>query len=481
MSLALGPRRGVYIDIAEEMKGHDAPLPPEQLSLFEAFDLIYRSLCSLLFNYVPTSGHPGGSISSGRIVAGILFDAMDYDFSDPDREDADIISYAAGHKALGLYAMWALRNEAVRIGAPELLPGDVCRQLRMEDLLGFRRNPATDTPLFKKFGAKPLDGHPTPATPFLRLSTGASGVGVASSLGLAYGAKDYYGDLAPRVHIVEGEGGLTPGRVAEAITAAGTASLDNVVMHIDWNQASIDSDHVCRENGEPGDYVQWTPTELFYFHDWNVVFAPDGSDFQQVLAAQHKAAEISNGQPTAVVYRTTKGWQYGIEGRAAHGAGHKLCTDGFFEAVAPFMEHVDGSLPRCEAGNQRCDGGANKEIIEECFWEALTIVRKTLERNESLIGEMAGRIKAAKGRLDEAGRKPRPDAPNIEAMYEAVGGKAASVPDELASEAWVGSHSPRRAWEDLELPEQANRRLGLGCRGGSHGLDEHQSRGRRFC
>ena len=432
MSLALGPRRGVYIDIAEQMKGRDAPLPPEQLSLFEAFDLIYRSLCSLLFNYVPTSGHPGGSISSGRIVAGILFDAMDYDFSDPDREDADIISYAAGHKALGLYAMWALRNEAVRIGAPELLPGDVRRQLRMEDLLGFRRNPATDTPLFKKYGAKPLDGHPTPATPFLRLSTGASGVGVASSLGLAYGAKDYYGDLAPRVHIIEGEGGLTPGRVAEAITAAGTASLDNVVMHVDWNQASIDSDHVCREDGVPGDYVQWNPMELFYFHDWNVVFAPDGSDFQQVLAAQRKAAELSNGQPTAVVYRTTKGWQYGIEGRAAHGAGHKLCTDGFFEAVAPFMEHVDGSLPRCEAGNQRCDGGANKELIEECYWEALTVVRKTLERNETLVGEMAGRIKAAKGRLDEAGRKPRPGAPNIEAMYEAVGGKAASVPDELA-------------------------------------------------
>jgi transketolase len=301
----------------------------------------------------------------------------------------------------------------------------------MEDLLGFRRNPATSTPLFEKFNAKPLDGHPTPATPFLRLSTGASGVGVATSLGLAYGAKDYFGDMAPRVHIVEGEGGLTPGRVAEAITAAGTASLDNVVMHVDWNQASIDTNRVCREDGQPGEYVQWTPMELFYFHDWNVVFAPDGSDFQQVLAAQHKAAEISNGQPTAVVYRTTKGWQYGIEGRAAHGAGHKLCTDGFFEAVAPFMEHVDGALPRCEVDQQRCDSGAQKEIIEECFWQALTIVRKTLERNESLIGEMAGRIKAAKGRLDETGRKPRPGAPRIDAMYEAVGGKATSVPDEL--------------------------------------------------
>jgi len=28
--------------------------------------------------------------------------------------------------------------------------------------------------------------------------------------------------------------------------------------------------------------------------------------------------------PTAIVYRTIKGWQYGIEGRGSHGAGHKF-------------------------------------------------------------------------------------------------------------------------------------------------------------
>jgi len=41
---------------------------------------------------------------------------MDYNFHDPEAEDADVVSYAAGHKAMGLYAMWALRNEMVRIG-----------------------------------------------------------------------------------------------------------------------------------------------------------------------------------------------------------------------------------------------------------------------------------------------------------------------------------------------------------------------------
>src|SRR5512146_1274198 len=138
-----GPRRAVSIDIRKEMSEAKKPLTGEEKSHWEAFDLIYRSLCALLYNYVPTSGHPGGSISSGRFIAAILFDTLDYDISDPDRQDADMLSYAAGHKALGLYAMWALRNEIVRVGAPRLLPRSEALQLRLEDLLGFRRNPIT--------------------------------------------------------------------------------------------------------------------------------------------------------------------------------------------------------------------------------------------------------------------------------------------------------------------------------------------------
>ena len=244
MGLELGNRRATILDISSTTTQEPPPLSDEELSAFTDFDLIYRSLCALMFNYVPTSGHPGGSVSSGRFVACTLFDSMDYDFSDPQRPDADIVSYAAGHKALGLYATWALRNEIARIGCPELLPRQQNLQLRLEDLLGFRRNPVTDTPLFRAKEAKPLDGHPTPATPFVPLSTGASGVGLPTSLGLAVGAADFYGDDPPRVHIVEGEGGLTPGRAMEALAAAGTASLGNAIMHLDWNQASIDSNHV---------------------------------------------------------------------------------------------------------------------------------------------------------------------------------------------------------------------------------------------
>jgi len=430
MTLKFGPRRGVYIDISKELKGQKKPLSDKELQIFEHFDLTYRSLCALLFNYVPVSGHPGGSISSGRIIQGILFDAMDYDVSDPDRQDADLISFAAGHKTMGLYSLWALRNELIRIGAPDLLPSNEALQLRLEDLLGFRRNPVTRTPLFMKFHSKPLDGHPTPATPFVRLSTGASGVGLASSLGLAYGALDYYGTRAPRVHIVEGEGGLTPGRASESLAAAGTGSIKNAVLHVDWNQASIDSNQVCREGEKPGDYVQWTPIELVYMHDWNVIYVPQGMDFQQILAAQRRAAKMENSQPTAIVYRTTKGWKYGIEGKGSHGAGHALCSAGFFTSLEPLMQSANITLPNC--GNEkRCKAGKESDVMEECFWEALTAVRGVLEGNKDLVKALVKRLIQARQRLNRKKRQPRKNPPQVNTIYAAAEKKGHSIPDAL--------------------------------------------------
>lgn len=429
MAFELGPRRGRYIDIAREMKTGGEPLSAEDVGHFETFDQIYRSLCALLYNYVPMSGHPGGSISSGRFVEALLFHTMQYDLSDPDRAEADLISYAAGHKALGLYAMWALRNEVARIGAPELLPKDERQQLRLEDLLGFRRNPVNDTPLFKKFSAKPLDGHPTPATPFVKLSTGASGVGVATSLGLAWGARDFWGPKAPRVHVVEGEGGMTPGRVAEAVAAAGTACLDNAIVHVDWNQASIDSNRVCRDGDGPGDYVQWDPMEFFMLHDWNVIHVEDGTDYRQIAAAQAKAVGMENGQPTAVVYRTTKGWKYGIEGRASHGAGHKLCSDGFYEALARLAAMMEGFvLPHCCDGDKRCQGPGGAVVMEECFWEALIQVRRSLEQHRPMVDALAGRLAESCERLGKRNLQPRNGAPNVERVYKLAAERIESAP-----------------------------------------------------
>jgi transketolase len=403
----LAPRRAVFIDLGRDLDSVE--VDAAKLGRYEDYDLIYRTLCGILFNFVPTSGHPGGSISSGRMVASLLFDTMDYDFSDPDRRDADVISYAAGHKAMGLYAMWALRNECARAARPDLLP-DVAYQLRLEDLLGFRRNPTQETPLFREFGAKPLDGHPCPQTPFIKLSTGASGVGMPSSFGLAFGALDTYGADAPLVNVVEGEGGLTAGRSAEAMATAASAQLHNLRLHIDWNQSSIDSDSVTREGDRPGEYVQWTPAEFCYVNDWNVVVVPDGKDFRQVLAAQEIAKEKLNDQPTAVVYRTIKGWQYGIEGRKSHGAGHGFYSDEYFATLEPLEQRFGVEFPRT-------DRLGTPTEIEQAFFNHLLVVRDILEKNSELSAYFAERLVDASGRLGSLARKERDGAPDLSAIW----------------------------------------------------------------
>ena len=364
-------------------------------------------------------------------MARLLFDVMDYDLAHPGRQDADIISYAAGHKALGLYAMWALRNEVARIAAPDLLPSEEKFSCGSKICSVFGGTPLLKRRYSNSFRARALDGHPTPATPFVRLSTGASGVGIPASFGLAWGAADIYGEDAPRVHIIEGEGGMTPGRVAEALAAAGTASLDNIVLHVDWNQASIDSNRVCRDGETPGDYVQWTPAELAYLHDWNVIFVPDGFDWQQITMAQRLALELDNGQPTAIVYRTVKGWQYGIEGRASHGAGHKLCSRGFFAALAPLLPKDLVHLPCCDGVLQRCNGGADATVIEQCYWETLCIMRRALEARRTTVDAFGVQLRAAQARLNKRERKPRQDRPLLDLAYVIAEGADGVTPPEL--------------------------------------------------
>lgn len=419
-ALAFGARRGLFLDARELVEQQGSPLDSATQQALDSFDRVYRSLVALMFNYVPLSGHPGGSISSGRFVQSLLFGPLDLDLANPARDDADIVSYAAGHKALGLYALWALRNEIARIAAPELLAPDAAQQLRLEDLLGFRRNPVTATPRFTTLGAKALDGHPTPGTPFVRLSTGASGVGLPASLGLAWGAADLFGADAPRVHVVEGEGGLTPGRVAEALAAAGTGSLGNAILHVDWNQASIDSNRVCRDGETPGDYVQWSPMELAWLHDWNVIEVADGFDWAQIAAAQKAALEMPNAQPTAIVYRTVKGWQYGIEGRASHGAGHPLCSEGFYQSVVSIAGEGATRLEHCESGAQRCGAGADAGVVEECYWKALLTVRKALEADRTTTERLAAKLRESRARLDRRERHVRADAPKLERAYVAA-------------------------------------------------------------
>jgi len=219
--------------------------------------------------------------------------------------------------------------------------------------------------------------------------------------------------------------------VSEAFAAAGTACLKNTVIHIDWNQASIDSNKVCRAGNTPGDYVQWDPAEFAYIHDWNVIMVQDGRDFQQIIAAQRMVSQIHNSQPTAIVYRTTKGWQYGIEGNKSHGAGNSLCSDGFYSALKPLLDETAASYPKCQNGTQRCKSGKEGDVLEECFWNALTVIRSALEKKSDVVAALAQKLAGSRQRLDGRKRMPRPEAPSIDALYEIAKTGATTIPPEM--------------------------------------------------
>jgi transketolase len=142
-----------------------------------------------------------------------------------------------------------------------------------------------------------------------------------------------------------------------------------------------------------------------------------------VLAAQELAASGIGEQPTAVVYRTTKGWKYGIEGRKSHGAGHKFCSPEFYETLREFEETFQTEFPRFE-------GEKTPERVEANFFDCLMTIRTSLEADRELAGYFAARLDSAKKRLNARKRTPRANMPNLSVLYD-DSISAEQVPDEL--------------------------------------------------
>ena len=419
MAFTLGHRRGTYCDITDEMKGKKPPVSAGQVKLLEEFDLIYRTLCTLLFNYVPASGHPGGSISAGRFVAGLLFGSMDYDVSHPEREDADIISFAAGHKALGLYSLWAMRNEALRIARARASSRGGAAPDPTGRPPGISEEPDHENPSSQE-APREGPGRPSDAGHPLRPS-------LDRRLGRGHGELDRACPGGPRLlrrkcaacpHRRRGRGDdAGPGQRGPGCRGNLLAPKRDPPRRL---EPGFDRQQPRLPRRRPRAIMssgrRWSwPTSMTGMS----ILVPEGRDLQQIFAAQRKALEMDNGQPTAIVYRTVKGWQYGIEGKASHGAGHKLCADGFFEALKPFLKDPGVRSRDVKSAAQRCRGGKEPGILEECFWESLKVVRTELERNRRIGGDDRREARWRRGSgSNRRCREPRSGGPRIEAVYE---------------------------------------------------------------
>ena len=212
------------------------------------------------------------------------------------------------------------------------------------------------------------------------------------------------------MHILEGEGGLTAGRVSEALACAATAQLKNVIFHVDWNEASIETNCVTCDGEQRGDYVQWTPMELFRIHDFNVIFVPNGHNFAQVYAAQKAALAQDNHQPTAIVYRTVKGWKYGLEGKASHGGGHKFCSPEFYNTLTEVEKLFGVTFPHFE-------GEKTPQNIEANYWAVLETFRAALGKDQELTSFVAGCVAKRAESLAAAHRTVRADLGDVQKIY----------------------------------------------------------------
>jgi transketolase len=207
-------------------------------------------------------------MSAADLIAVLTEKYLRYDFEYPDHPNNDHLIFSKGHASPLLYALYAAGGA-----------------ISDEELLSLRR-----------FGSR-LEGHPSPALPWVDVATGSLGFGLPVGVGVALAAKTV--DPRPyRVWVLVGDSEMAEGSVWEAFEHASHWQLDNLIVVLDVNRL-----------GQSGETM----------HGWNAIsyadrarsfgwdaFVIDGHDVEAIDAA-YAEATATNGRPTVVVARTNKG------------------------------------------------------------------------------------------------------------------------------------------------------------------------------
>ncbi len=214
------------------------------------------------------SGHPGGSLSCVDILVALYGNFLKHQPLNPNWDGRDFFILSKGHAAPALYATLA------HYGYFE------------KTLLGTLR----------KFGS-PLQGHPERGrVPGIEVSTGALGMGLAISVGIALGLK--LDNKPNRVHVLLGDGECQEGAIWEAAMAAAHYHLDNIVAIVDRNGLQIDGPTEKVMGLEPLG-AKW---ESFGWH----VIEINGNNLDEILRAFHTATQLQ-GKPTVIIAYLVKG------------------------------------------------------------------------------------------------------------------------------------------------------------------------------
>jgi transketolase len=217
------------------------------------------------------SGHPTSSMSAADLAAVLLAAHFRYDYDAPRSPANDRLVFSKGHASPLVYGLFRAAG------------------VLSEEEFG----------TYRQFGSR-LEGHPTPALPWVDVATGSLGQGLPIGVGMALAGKQL--DRLPfRVWVICGDSEMAEGSMWEAAEHTAFYELDNLTAIIDVNRL-----------GQRGETMHgW---DLASYSDrlrafgWNAIEI-DGHDVEQIHAA-YEEAERTTGKPTAIVAKTIKGKGY---------------------------------------------------------------------------------------------------------------------------------------------------------------------------
>src|SRR5215210_2346557 len=259
------------------------------------------------------SGHPTSSMSAADLMAVLLAKYLHYDFDRPVDPRNDHLVFPQGHASPLLYSLY---KAAGAITDDELLT-------------------------FRAFGSR-LEGHPTPALPWVDVATGSLGQGLPYGVGIALAGKKL--DRLPyRVWVLCGDSETAEGSMWEAFEHASYYGLDNLTAIVDVNRL-----------GQRGETMHgWdldsyaAKAQAFGWHALEV----DGHDVEAIDRA-YEQAEAHDGAPTVVVAKTLKGKgvkevedQPGWHGKALDHAGEAIAELGGERDILVEVAKPEGGEP----------------------------------------------------------------------------------------------------------------------------------------
>jgi transketolase len=152
------------------------------------------------------SGHPTSSMSAADLAV-LLARHFRYDWQRPDNPANDHLIFSKGHASPLLYSMF---KAAGVVSDDELMTG------------------------YRRFGST-LEGHPTPALPWVDVATGSLGQGLPDGVGIALAAR-YLDELQYRVWVLCGDSEMAEGSMWEALDKAVYYRLSNLTAIVDVNR-----------------------------------------------------------------------------------------------------------------------------------------------------------------------------------------------------------------------------------------------------